>query len=112
MVTIGSLFDESATKIVLRSIPTSDDAKVVSSWQMWSKRLAANSAAGLIMNNDPNRQSITLDFSTIPTFKSNDKSTSYKVRDIWTHSDVGVLAYSYTVELDSHDSSFLVLSEV
>lgn len=109
---IGSLFKESDSKIVLHSTSKARGAQVVASWQQWSKRISANSAAVLVMNNDEKSQPVTIDFNTIPTFASDVDSATYKVRDIWTHADLGDITSFTTVTLESHDSAFYVITRV
>lgn len=108
----GSLFRQSEDRVILHTTSKARDATVVASWQQWSKKISDNSAAVLLMNNDEKMQTITLDFSTVPTFAQNDISSVYSVRDTYAHAEVGQLTDSYSVELKSHDSAFLILSKV
>eukprot|EP00602_Paraphysomonas_sp_CaronLab_P000574 CAMPEP_0185023338 /NCGR_PEP_ID=MMETSP1103-20130426/6019_1 /TAXON_ID=36769 /ORGANISM="Paraphysomonas bandaiensis, Strain Caron Lab Isolate" /LENGTH=434 /DNA_ID=CAMNT_0027555893 /DNA_START=39 /DNA_END=1343 /DNA_ORIENTATION=+ len=114
----GYLFLSSSESVKILSSPTPAlrssgtrplREEEVGSWQQWSKRLSDTSAAVLLMNNAAYPQSITLIFNEIPTFMQS-TSTSYSLRDIWAHSDLGEFKSSYTVTLNSHDSSFLIIN--
>lgn len=83
----------------------------VGSWQQWSKKLSADSAAVLIMNNAAESQSVTLSFNMIPTFLGSGASQAFTLRDVWAHGDLGSFSNSWTVVVDSHDSAFLVVTK-
>lgn len=129
----GSLFLSSPTTIKFSSSSSSSNEKKsqhplhlqkqkqqerereeeVGVWQQWSKKLSDNSAAVLVMNNSQETQTVTINFSTIPTFSSSSFSSSeFSLRDIWNHVDVGVVSDSYTVTLQSHDSAFFKITSV
>lgn len=113
MISSGSLFAESSTKVILHTTSKSRGATIVASWQQWSKKLSDNSAAVLVMNNDNKKQTITLDFSTVPTFAAVDlSSATISGRDAYAQADLGELSSSYTVELESHDSAFVILTMI
>jgi hypothetical protein len=81
------------------------------SWQQWSKKLGDKQAALLVMNNDGETQTVTVKFSDMPTFKDASFST-FSLRDVWAHKDLGEAKDGWTVTLESHDSAFLVVDAV
>ena len=115
----GTLFAASTTELTITSyiaaqLGTNDPATTstinVGAWQEWSKKLSDTSAAVLLMNNDAVAQTVTLTFNQIPTFTGVSDGTSFSLRSVWDHEDLGSFTGSWTVTLDSHDSAFLVVS--
>jgi alpha-galactosidase len=93
------------------TLPVYDQA---GSWQLWSKALSATSAAVLLMNNDVHSQKVRVNFDDIPAFGHMplplESDQSFQLRDVWARADLGSFSGSYTAELASHDSAFLVVS--
>mmetsp|Transcript_7156 Transcript_7156/g.21869 ORF Transcript_7156/g.21869 Transcript_7156/m.21869 type:complete len:443 (-) Transcript_7156:205-1533(-) len=82
-------------------------ASAVPSWQYFRKPLNDWKVAVLLMNHDSHRQHVSLSFADVPE----SPCTRCDVRDIWAHEDLGEMS-DLSVELDSHDSAFFVLSKV
>merc|ERR1712070_946805 len=61
--------------------------------------------AVLLINSDDSAQNLALNFSHVPGVTG-----PCNVRDIWNHKDLGHQAASFTHEVASHDSMFLMLS--
>jgi len=76
-------------------------------WQAIYKPFNSTATAVLIMNQDSSANSITINFSQIPSLSG----SSFTVRDIWAHQDLGTFSTSWTAtNLPSHDSSFLLIN--
>jgi len=76
-------------------------------WQQIYKPVNSTATAVLLMNQDSSTNSITVTFSQIPSLPS---ATSYNVRDINAHQDLGSFTTSFTsTNLASHDSAFLLI---
>jgi len=87
---------------------TSKGSAAVPKSQFFWKSITDTSAAVLLMNHDSVSADFVLTFSDIPGFSS---TTSYKVRDINAHSDLGSFTASYPAPgVASHDSVFLMIS--
>jgi hypothetical protein len=87
---------------------TSKGSAAVPKSQFFWKSITDTSAAVLLMNHDSVSADFVLSFSDIPGFSS---TTSYKVRDINAHSDLGSFTGSYPAPgVASHDSVFLMIS--
>jgi len=68
----------------------------------------AGKVAVMLMNSANTANSLTLQFSSVPGLS---KTGSYKLRDLWTQSDLGTFTTSYTASgLASRDSSFLLIT--
>lgn len=106
----GSLYLSSDRHFTITSKEHGYRSYRVGAWQQWSKKLSDDSAAVLVMNNADVAQTITVPFSAIPTFSQLDPKSSFQLRDIWGHSDLGSFSESYTVTLESHDSAFLKIT--
>ena len=67
--------------------------------------------AVLLINNEPHQQDLVLEFNKIPMFIDKAKDTSYEVRDIWHHKDLGdhteIIHHS---SVGQHDSVFLIVT--
>lgn len=79
----------------------------VAAWQLFAKPLSATSVAVLAMNNAATTTSVTIDFSAVPGLPA---AASYSLRDIYNHAELGSFSSSYTANLDSHDSAFVIIS--
>jgi hypothetical protein len=106
----GGLYLSSRSDRVITAKEHDNRSYRVADWQQWSKKLSDTAAAVLVMNNADVAQTITVPFSAIPTFAKNSAETSFQLRDIWSHADLGSFVGSYTVTLESHDSAFLKIS--
>lgn len=62
--------------------------------------------AVFMMNSDSTTQTLTLNVSDVPGMKG----PCDNARDIWEHKDLGKVDELITVDVDSHDAAFLVLS--
>lgn len=82
-------------------------AGAVPSWQYFYKPLGGGKVAVLLMNHDSHRQKLLLNFTDVP----GGTCTTCRVRDVWIHKDLGDMD-GLSLELDKHDSAFLVLSQV
>lgn len=100
LVASGTVFYSCSTTVTLDG-----DVPAVSSCQYFYKPLSATQTAVLMMNHGAATQSLTLTFNTIPGVTC----TTCPVRDIWNHANIGPLTNTYTVNLASHDSAFLVI---
>lgn len=108
----GGLYLSARNTFTITAKEHNDRSYEVGAWQQWSKKLSETSAAVLVMNNSPTTQTISIPFSSIPTFAEKDISESnYVLRDIWSHQDLGSFTTSYEVTLESHDSAFLKISK-
>jgi len=119
----GTIFASSATEVTFHAASGSrkqiGEAKVesflVPLWQQWSKKVNAETSATavLVMNNAEQEQTITIDFSAIPSFKNQiPADQAVAVRCIWGQKDLGTASGSYTVTLARHDSAFLMLTPI
>lgn len=106
----GSLYLSSERQLTITSKEHNNRSYRVGAWQQWSKKLSDTTAAVLVMNNADSPQTITVPFTAIPTFSQMDPKSSFKLRDIWSHSDLGSFTESYSVTLESHDSAFLKIT--
>lgn len=71
------------------------------------------STAVLIMNHDYNNENtITINFSSIPSFADADPETVYLVRDIWAKQDIAKVQYNLTFQVPVHDSVFLKITRI
>ena len=84
----------------------------VGEWQQWSKMLNNYQTAILIINNSPNIHNITLTFQDIPSYKPISPNTTMSIRDIWKHEELGFYKQFVAISLKSHESSFLILSDL
>jgi hypothetical protein len=106
----GGLYLSSKRTLTITS-KEHDRSYIVGGWQQWSKKLSETSAAVLVMNNADETQTISIPFSAIPTFSDSNSESSFSLRDIWGHQDLGSFSDSYTVTLESHDSAFLKITK-
>lgn len=78
----------------------------VPSWQYFHKPIGDGKVAVLLMNHAPQAQRLHLRFREVPGLQG----SSARVRDVWTHEDLGDFESEFATRLESHDSAFLVLS--
>lgn len=76
---------------------------------VFRKHLTATTTAVLLVNNRATRGNVTANWTVIGVPCSEGGCTA---RDVWAHTDLGPVgnATSWTVELGSHDSSFVVFT--
>ncbi|HLK52155.1 MAG TPA: glycoside hydrolase family 27 protein, partial [Candidatus Angelobacter sp.] len=72
--------------------------------EIWAKPLADGSQAIGLFNRNESSLKITLDLKMIGAGRS------AKLRDLWAHSDIGVVQNSYTVEVPRHGVVLLKVS--
>lgn len=100
----GTVFKAASETIVLgKGTP-----EAVPAWQWFSKKIDAKSTAVLLMNHAATPVSWTLNFADVPGL---DGTTSYKLRDINAHADVGPVSGSVPVNnVASHDAPFWIIT--
>ncbi len=87
------------------------DCTVPAALWLW-KPLSNGDTAVLMMNNDVVPNSLTVDFSQVPGLAGGGGSTSYSLRDIGNHADLGQFTGSYTAaNLPAQGSAFLRISK-
>jgi Alpha galactosidase C-terminal beta sandwich domain len=74
--------------------------------QLLAKPLTQGRVAVLAMNHGMTRQSITVRFETVPGLTCD----PCLVRDIWAHQTIGTVSSEITLDVDSHDSAFIVMA--
>jgi len=104
----GDLVAESTTKVDFINCDWEGDNCSFANWQIWSKPVNnAGSVAVLLMNHDTMDQDLTVTFSSVPQLNC----TTCKVRDLWSHLDLGSFTTNFTVQgVPSHDSVFLLIT--
>lgn len=80
----------------------------VPSAQYFYKPLSATHVAVLLMNHNTKSWKMGFAFKDVPGVAC----SKCKVRDVWSHKDLGALDGSFTSDVASHDSVFLVVSAV
>lgn len=75
----------------------------------FAKRLSQRTTAVLLVNNRVARGNVTINWTALGVQCS---AGGCAARDLWAHADLGPVgnATGWNVELDSHDSSFVVLT--
>lgn len=78
-------------------------------YQYLSKPVGVNKVAVLLLNSDGSKQSLNVTLSEIPGLEGG--ADEYLVRDLWSHTDLGVFQDSVSVSVESHDASFLLVTK-
>lgn len=100
---IGSICAESTSNVTIGDT-------VVASWQQWCKQLSSDSAAVLLINNEPTLQNVPLDLSKVPTFSEYGYGAYYYGRDVYSHSNLGMVPSTATYRLNRHESSLVIFT--
>ena len=107
----GTVFKDSGVDTVMLS--TSDNKSglahgAVPAWQYFSKAIDGKSVAVLLMNHAATSVNFVLNFADVPGL---DGTSSYKLRDINAHADLGAFSGSYTINgVASHDAPFMLIT--
>jgi alpha-galactosidase len=101
----GSPFKSSGVE---RATRTKADENAAPTWQFFSKPVSATSTAILLMNHDSTSHDFTVNFADVPGLNA---ATSYKLRDINAHADLGSFTGSWSITgVASHDAPFILIS--
>lgn len=105
----GGLYDSNGRMVNLAIGDTEGSAVLVPAYQYLSKPIGGDTVAVLMMNCGDREEILTANFADVPGLSCSRTSCEYHVRDIWNHEDHGVFAQSWSVSVESHDASFIVL---
>ena len=110
----GGPFLQSNETIYLFESPEDPTPLPIPRYQLLSKQLRNGRVAVLLMNSDDVAVELFLPFEAIPgtEYKATGKASSpmvYHVRDVWSHSDLGVFSQEWSTTVAPHDSAFVIL---
>ena len=105
----GTVFESASATVQLgRDDKTGEAYAAVPAWQFFYKPIDGKSVAVLLMNHDSAPADFELNFANVPGL---DGTSSYKLRDINAHADLGSFTGSWkTTGVASHDAVFLMVT--
>lgn len=103
----GSMFAQATTNVTFVPCNWFQNSCDFPVWQYWYKPLV-NGTAVLLMNNGLETTSLTVTWADVPGLSG---GTSYHVRDVFAHQDLGVYGGGWTAEgLVPHDSALIIVT--
>ena len=105
----GTVFQAASATVQLgRDDKSGEPFAAVPAWQYFYKPIDGKSVAVLLMNHDSAAVNFVLTFANIPGC---DGTTSYKLRDINAHADLGSFTGTWSINnVASHDAVFLMVT--
>ena len=101
----GSVFlSAPAETVVLRDAVAAEAP--IPAWQAFNKPLSATEIAVFVMNHAATSATITIPFSAVPGLSS----VNVNAYDVWAQKALGPVSNSWTVQLRSHQSAFVILT--
>ena len=100
----GSVFMQANATVVLADSIQAEAP--VPAWQFFNKPIGGGQIAVFLMNHDSNAATLNLPFASVPNLTS----TTVDAYDVWAQKDLGTVSTSWSVNLRSHQSAFLILT--
>lgn len=108
----GGVYNSASSTVVLESASPLEKNKMsieVPVYQYLSKPIGHKQAAVLLMNSGNASMELVAKFADIPSLGCSD-ACPYHVRDLWNHKDLGIFHGNFSVVVETHDASFLLLT--